>query len=466
MNFKTIHAPHARKIASSIAVLLALLGLYGCPKIVQAQVPVTLGPVPKAQFLDNAGAPLAGGKVYTYKAGTNVQLATYTDSTGTVVNSNPIILDAAGRASIWFQGQAYKIVVDDSSGSIIYTVDNFLVQPFLAANNSWTGNETHSGTETFNGAVTFTAGGAMSGTYTGSPNFSGNPTFNGNPVFTNAQEFPSGVKTDTITGLTAGSTLGITGKAGGAAVAGEGVELQAGASGAGAAGGGITLLGSNGSATGGAGGGISAGTGNAISGNANGGDLAVTLGAGVGTGTGGSFNLAGGTGGGTAGTGSSINLTAGAGGAGGVGGNIKLAPGAAGAGGKTGNIVIAGSGRIVYAVNATTAAPTCSSTGIGGAGTCGLANYSTDTSGLIGLTPAAGVAALGTVTLTFNQSIGANGGMCVVSLQTGSATWNPRATVIVSSVASATATILWDNNSIALTAASSYQIGYYCTGRQ
>ena len=37
-----------------------------------------------AQFLDNNGLPLSGGKIYTYIAGTTTPLATYTTNLGTV----------------------------------------------------------------------------------------------------------------------------------------------------------------------------------------------------------------------------------------------------------------------------------------------------------------------------------------------------------------------------------------------
>jgi hypothetical protein len=39
---------------------------------------------PGAQFFDDNGDPLTGGKVYTYAAGTTTPLATYTTSTGAV----------------------------------------------------------------------------------------------------------------------------------------------------------------------------------------------------------------------------------------------------------------------------------------------------------------------------------------------------------------------------------------------
>lgn len=81
-----------------------------------------LMPLPKQQFIGSNGAPLAGGKVYTYSPGTTTAKATYSTSTGTA-NTNPVILDSAGRASIWLDG-IYKISVYDSSDVLQYTVDN------------------------------------------------------------------------------------------------------------------------------------------------------------------------------------------------------------------------------------------------------------------------------------------------------------------------------------------------------
>lgn len=164
-----------------------------------AQVPVQLGPVPKAQFFSNT-APLASGYVCTFASGTNTPQATYTDSTGLVQNSNPTVLDAGGYANIWFTAQSYKVVVrnpgGDSTcgaggGQIQYSVDNFLVSPFLSGNNTWTGTQIFSAGVTFNGAAAFNAGGSMSGTFTGSPVFSGAVSFSGNPTFSGAPNFAS-----------------------------------------------------------------------------------------------------------------------------------------------------------------------------------------------------------------------------------------------------------------------------------
>jgi hypothetical protein len=93
---------------------------------------VILAPVAENQFFANDGTPLAGGQLSTFAGGTSTPLATFTDSTGLVLNSNPIILDAAGRASIWLSGGvAYKFVMKDSGGVTLWTQDNIVV-PVLA----------------------------------------------------------------------------------------------------------------------------------------------------------------------------------------------------------------------------------------------------------------------------------------------------------------------------------------------
>lgn len=76
------------------------------------------------QFRDANGAPLAGGKVYTYAAGTSTALATYVDQTEATPNTNPIILNANGEADIWIGSSAYKFVVRDSNDVFIKSVDN------------------------------------------------------------------------------------------------------------------------------------------------------------------------------------------------------------------------------------------------------------------------------------------------------------------------------------------------------
>lgn len=92
---------------------------------------VNLSPVAgaAAQFLDNSGNVLTGGKLYTYLAGTTTPAATYTSSTGLTFHSNPIILDAAGRVpaggEIWLSDNvSYKFVLKDANDVLIATWDN------------------------------------------------------------------------------------------------------------------------------------------------------------------------------------------------------------------------------------------------------------------------------------------------------------------------------------------------------
>ena len=75
---------------------------------------VTLSPLIKQQF-NQGGIPLAGGKLFTYAAGTTTKLATYSNPNGTP-NTNPIILDANGQADVWLaSGVHYKMVLAPSN---------------------------------------------------------------------------------------------------------------------------------------------------------------------------------------------------------------------------------------------------------------------------------------------------------------------------------------------------------------
>lgn len=103
----------------------------------------TISPVPFLQFIDANGAPLAGGKLYTYVAGTTTPLATYTTNAGNIANANPVILDSAGRASVWLAAGMYKFVLKDSTDVLSYTTDNIsgtygAMQPAVVATQGQT----------------------------------------------------------------------------------------------------------------------------------------------------------------------------------------------------------------------------------------------------------------------------------------------------------------------------------------
>ena len=150
------------------------------PSLSWGQTPVNLGPAPLACFRNlTTDVPLSGGQVATFAAGTSTPQATWTDSSGSVMNSNPVILASDGCAQIWFSGLAYKITVSDSSDSLQFSVDNFSIGVFAGGNNQFSGNNTFSGTTNFTGPVNLTVGGSMNGTWSGSPTFSGTVTFSG-----------------------------------------------------------------------------------------------------------------------------------------------------------------------------------------------------------------------------------------------------------------------------------------------
>lgn len=83
-----------------------------------------------AQFFDNNGNLLSGGKIFTYAAGTTTPQATYTSSNGATPHANPIILDAAGRVpsgEIWLtDGLQYKFLIKTSTDTQIGSYDNII----------------------------------------------------------------------------------------------------------------------------------------------------------------------------------------------------------------------------------------------------------------------------------------------------------------------------------------------------
>jgi hypothetical protein len=70
------------------------------------------------QALSDSGAVLAGGKLYTYVAGTTTNQSTYKQQALSVAHANPIVLDSAGRLSdpVWATaGETFKLVFKTSA---------------------------------------------------------------------------------------------------------------------------------------------------------------------------------------------------------------------------------------------------------------------------------------------------------------------------------------------------------------
>jgi len=77
---------------------------------------------PKFKAVTSTGAALTGGLVYTYNSGSTTPKATYSDRAMTTPNTNPVVLDSRGEATIYFNG-TYKVVLKSSTGVTQWTMD-------------------------------------------------------------------------------------------------------------------------------------------------------------------------------------------------------------------------------------------------------------------------------------------------------------------------------------------------------
>lgn len=75
---------------------------------------------------DNNGNPVPFGLLYTYSAGTLDNLVTYQDENGTP-NSNPVVMDASGKASVILDGN-YRLIFRTAAGVLIFDIDDISSQ--------------------------------------------------------------------------------------------------------------------------------------------------------------------------------------------------------------------------------------------------------------------------------------------------------------------------------------------------
>lgn len=101
-----------RTIAGFTALLLSTTSLQSA----------TLLPNGQQQFINGNGQPYASGTVTFYSnfPACTVLKNTWSNSAQTVLNTNPVVLDAAGRATIFGSG-TYCQVLKDSNGNTIWT---------------------------------------------------------------------------------------------------------------------------------------------------------------------------------------------------------------------------------------------------------------------------------------------------------------------------------------------------------
>lgn len=122
-----------------------------------------LAPLPVFRGWDNNGNPLYQGQLFSYVSGTTTPQATYTDSTQSTPNTNPVILNARGECNLWLDPTlTYKLLLKDSLGNQIWSVDNIpggfapsaiIASLIPAITNTYTlGNSTHSWAQLYLGA--------------------------------------------------------------------------------------------------------------------------------------------------------------------------------------------------------------------------------------------------------------------------------------------------------------------------
>lgn len=107
-------------------------------------------------FITGTNRPLAGGLMYTYKAGTTDPATTYSDDSGTT-NTNPIQLDSDGQCDLFLDDAvSYRIILKNSAGVTqfdkdrVASIGNTQVQSF----NSIAALRLRSGTTAANAAKT------------------------------------------------------------------------------------------------------------------------------------------------------------------------------------------------------------------------------------------------------------------------------------------------------------------------
>jgi hypothetical protein len=100
--------------------------------------------IPKFQFSNATGTPLANGTLTVYLAGTTTLTNTWQDYALTSLNTNPVVLDSRGECVLWLDtAVSYKFVLKNSSGVVQWTLDNLtgagaaaaVLEAALAASN-------------------------------------------------------------------------------------------------------------------------------------------------------------------------------------------------------------------------------------------------------------------------------------------------------------------------------------------
>jgi hypothetical protein len=102
----------------SLSIIILLLGVSAA---------TTTHVNPKNKAWDHNGNPLVGGLLWSYQVATSTKANTYSDPACTIPNTNPVVLDSQGEASVYIRGSV-KLVQDTAlvtggHGSLFFTIN-------------------------------------------------------------------------------------------------------------------------------------------------------------------------------------------------------------------------------------------------------------------------------------------------------------------------------------------------------
>lgn len=102
----------------SIFVLASYVSFCTYVGIASAADTASILPPAKTTYFDQNGKPLTAGTVDYYIPGTFTRKTTWQDAAETIPNTNPVVLDAAGRSLVLGSGSYRQIVKDKNSNTI------------------------------------------------------------------------------------------------------------------------------------------------------------------------------------------------------------------------------------------------------------------------------------------------------------------------------------------------------------
>jgi hypothetical protein len=120
-----------------LLTFLALALLCAIPA--HGQSTGTLIPSVSGQYFDNSGNVCSSCLLYSYTAGTSTPLNTYSDSGLSVANTNPIVLNSAGRnpaGGIYLTSASYKFILKTAAAATLWTQDNVASIPYTTIASS------------------------------------------------------------------------------------------------------------------------------------------------------------------------------------------------------------------------------------------------------------------------------------------------------------------------------------------